>query len=224
MILKPKWLTKIEPGHWASKGLVGSWIFNEGGGDLVGDTSSNENNGTFVGNPQWVGGQDGLALDFDGAGDNIILTGMTASSQSYSLIMWVKATGTVTGQYLFDSESGRLLFAWAADAVTTLGFFDGSWKMFGENPRDGLWHQIVLILNDTTSEAICYVDAVQSGAIGDYSSNLSIGGAIRIGSRHSGTQEFNGQIGSVLFYDRALDGSEIRSLRRKPFQMFKRNL
>ncbi len=49
--------------------LVGWWRFDEGSGTIANDSSGNGNNGTFNGDPQWVVGYFGGALEFDGSDD-----------------------------------------------------------------------------------------------------------------------------------------------------------
>ena len=47
--------------------LVGYWNFDEGAGTVAVDSSGYGNDGTLNGDPQWVPGQLGSALDFDGS-------------------------------------------------------------------------------------------------------------------------------------------------------------
>ena len=49
--------------------LVGFWAFNEGTGDTVKDLSGKDNHGKAVGDPKWVKGKIGSALEFDGKDD-----------------------------------------------------------------------------------------------------------------------------------------------------------
>jgi len=51
--------------------LVGWWPFEEGQGSLALDASGHGNDATLMGDPEWVPGYDGLALDFDGQGDYV---------------------------------------------------------------------------------------------------------------------------------------------------------
>lgn len=51
---------EIDPGT-----IVGLWLFDEGNGDVVEDTSGNGNDGEVIG-PAWAAGKFGGALDFDG--------------------------------------------------------------------------------------------------------------------------------------------------------------
>jgi len=53
----------------ADPSLVGWWRLDEGSGTIAHDSSGNGNDGTFNGDPQWVAGHLGGALEFDGAGD-----------------------------------------------------------------------------------------------------------------------------------------------------------
>jgi hypothetical protein len=58
----------ILPGNVSAE-LVGHWKFDEGSGTIAYDSSGNGNDGTFNGDPQWVAGYFGTALEFDGSGD-----------------------------------------------------------------------------------------------------------------------------------------------------------
>ena len=55
----------------ASADLVAHWMLDEGSGTTAFDTSGNGNDGTFTGDPQWVAGYYGGALEFDSTDDNI---------------------------------------------------------------------------------------------------------------------------------------------------------
>jgi hypothetical protein len=53
-------------------GLIGYWPMDEGAGDTVEDISTNSNNGTIQGDPQWTDGKFGSALAFDGVDDYVL--------------------------------------------------------------------------------------------------------------------------------------------------------
>ena len=55
----------------ASADLVAHWKLDEGSGNTVYDSSTYGNDGTFKGEPQWVAGYYGGALEFDSTDDNI---------------------------------------------------------------------------------------------------------------------------------------------------------
>ena len=54
-----------------SQSVVGLWGFDEREGDLARDSSGRGNDGTLIGNPEWVEGKFGAALQFDGADDYV---------------------------------------------------------------------------------------------------------------------------------------------------------
>jgi len=63
----------------ADPNLIGWWKLDEGEGTRAVDWSGHGNHGELRGDPQWVNGYDGGALDFDGSGD-FIFTGKNASA------------------------------------------------------------------------------------------------------------------------------------------------
>ena len=68
----------------ASAELVGHWKFDEGSGTKAYDSSGNGNDGTFNGNPKWVAGHFGTAVEFDGSDDWI----ECGNDQSLDLTKW----------------------------------------------------------------------------------------------------------------------------------------
>jgi hypothetical protein len=72
--------------------LIGWWKFDEGYGTTAIDDSGHGNHGNFVGDPQWVAGYDGYALEFDGSGD-FLDCGADSSfeiSDAVSITAWIK--------------------------------------------------------------------------------------------------------------------------------------
>jgi hypothetical protein len=57
----------------ATAELVGHWRFDEGSGDAANDSSGNGNHGTLQGEPLWVTGKVGGALDFNGSSDHVTI-------------------------------------------------------------------------------------------------------------------------------------------------------
>ncbi|MDH4241912.1 MAG: hypothetical protein OEW48_20310, partial [Phycisphaerae bacterium] len=77
----------------ADPDLVGLWMLDEISGTIAYDSSGNGNNGTLIGDPQWVAGQIDGALDLDGAGD-WVNCGNGASltiNSAITMAVWVKA-------------------------------------------------------------------------------------------------------------------------------------
>jgi len=189
------------------EGLVGWWPFDEGTGRTAYDHSKYGNDGSLenMEEDDWVDGKVGKALDFDEVDDYIDLTGMTDAGTSFSLSLWVYSRdNTAPSKYLFDVETGRMLFSWAIDGTEKIGVFDGVWRVFGDSPSIDTWHHVVFVLNGTTSKMKMYLNGSQYGAELDYTPR-SIGGAVAIGSKYDGTSHwFDGIIDEVRIYNRAL--------------------
>jgi len=67
--------------------LVGWWTLDEGEGTIAVDWSGNGKHGAFQGDPLWVDGLDGGALEFDG--DDYVDTGNTQDLAKWTIACWV---------------------------------------------------------------------------------------------------------------------------------------
>jgi len=93
-----------------SKSIVGMWLFDEGEGKVAKDSSANKNDGKPIGNPKWVEGRFGKALDFNGSSDYVEV----ADSKSLDI------TGDITiVLWLYKRPAGR-------------GTLVGKWKQVGD--------------------------------------------------------------------------------------------
>ena len=71
--------------------VVGMWLFDEDGGDMAEDSSGKGNDGVFMGDPDWVDGKFGTALEFDGAGSYVdIANSESLNSESFTLSLWAQ--------------------------------------------------------------------------------------------------------------------------------------
>jgi hypothetical protein len=77
--------------------LLGWWKFDDGTGTTAVDSSGNGNNGTFVGDPEWVAGKFGSGLLFDGqGGERVSLGGLDVPSGAMTITAWFKANNLDT--------------------------------------------------------------------------------------------------------------------------------
>ncbi|MHC4540116.1 MAG: hypothetical protein ACYS74_10100, partial [Planctomycetota bacterium] len=76
----------------ADPSLVALWKFDDGSGTTAKDSSRNAHDGTLNGDPQWVAGQLGGALDFDGAGDFVEVphTPSLSITSQITIAAWTK--------------------------------------------------------------------------------------------------------------------------------------
>jgi len=99
--------------------IVAMWLFDEGSGKTVKDSSGNENNGTITGDSKWDTGKFGKALEFNGK-NTIVDCGVGASidfagQTNFSISVWAKT----------DSKSvASGMFIWKALGCST-------WAQYG---------------------------------------------------------------------------------------------
>ena len=91
----------------ASADLILHWPFNDGSGTTAVDASGNGRNGTLEGNPKWVAGKIGGALDFGGDGDRVVdengasyLNGLDAMT----ITVWIKSRVISTEAGFIEGE------------------------------------------------------------------------------------------------------------------------
>ena len=80
----------------ANEGVLGIWLFDEGNGEKINDSSGNGNDGKLLlaGKSKWVDGKFGKALEFDGDQAFVeVNTPTNTSREGHTISMWVKPAG-----------------------------------------------------------------------------------------------------------------------------------
>jgi hypothetical protein len=201
----------------ASADLVAHWKLDEGSGNTVYDSSTSGNDGTFEGNPQWVAGYYGGALEFDGTDDNIDCGNDDSLNitDEITLSAWINMAQrpVVDSWYTIQwKENAYSMYLYGADnTVTTLAA--DFWLDTGRadiwngpdidiSPND--WTHIAVTFNGTNFEF--YVNGEH-----DYTQNepatIEIS-AINFLFTENGSN-FEGLIDDVRIYNRALTQAEI---------------
>jgi hypothetical protein len=175
---------KIDP-----KSIVGIWLFDEGKGDNVKDSSGNGHDGTIIGRgSKWVDGKYGKALEFTGA--NHVDCGNAASldmkGQSITLAALVKTDGFPIGEWHAIAQKGKGPGSYQLHFNSIGGFLN--WNPVPNTPlqhevdlTDGKWHYIVAVFNDRASKSFLYLDGklaavgVEQARIGTNKDNLRLG-------------------------------------------------
>ena len=193
--------------------LVGWWKLDAGQGTTAVDWSGHDNHGIFVGAPQWVGGQDGDALEFDG---NSWLDFGTPDSlqvaQAITIACWINPAGlggdngfvALNGSYAFKASSDHLRF-------TTPGIMDHD--AFSAILQVGIWqHVAVTFQPEQNSGAIFYLNGLESERLDGSAVNAG-GGPFQIGN-NQWSQFYEGMIDDVRVYNTVLTAEEIQQAMR----------
>jgi hypothetical protein len=219
--IKPPLGAQILRGHDLASGLVGCWLFNEGGGTTLTDLSEKSFNGIITG-PTWAAGKLGPALTCTYV---TIPTGFYTTPSSKTFFMWVKTSvggaapwllmynGTTQELGLQLQSGGQVSFmVWLGGAKTATST---------QSVNDGVWHQVVGVYDAVAQTVSVYVDGIRSATTAapgvtafedDYLSFCGVGNGHGIGS-----SSFNGQIDNCMIYNRALNPIEILHLYTNPY-------
>ena len=221
---KPIRGTQLNRSHPLARGLVGCWIFNENGGNVVFDLC-NKNNGAFVNSPVWAAGRFGSAIDFDSTSNQYIELGDDISilePQRISVVAWIKAESNTTIHGITcatGNNYGYMLTLYTGKARFYI--YDGGWKIAeSSNLNNGQLYHLVGIFDGSIVQL--YVNGILQTTTAN-ATQIDYIGTIghHIGQYHTYVAyDFNGIIDNTSIYNRALSAAEIQQLYREPFCMF----
>ena len=204
----------------ASAELVGYWKFDEGSGTTAYDSSGNGLDGNLNGDPQWVEGQLGGALEFDGTDDYVSVPSSSSLQLTSALTIagWIKADSWDSGNDVDpiarkgDGNPNNYQLA-VVDGRATL-YLDGGEAdddgFEGNTPLNtGQWYHVAATWDGLTVRI--YVDGVIDNDPSDLHGD-PIGTDTRpfyIGGR-SGTDLLDGTLDDIRIYNRALTAEEVQ--------------
>ncbi|MBN2314774.1 MAG: hypothetical protein JXM79_12660 [Sedimentisphaerales bacterium] len=194
--------------------LVGWWRLDEGVGTTVYDSSGYGRDGTFQGDPEWIAGKTGSALEFDGNDHVEVPDGADINPESITMATWV-SFNDVSGRQDFISRSDDYAFSlggnpsdgkiWAV--ITT----DGDWlDVGGRSPIEvGRWYHVALTYDTETQLLTLYLDGEQDGQDSAPAGlEHRIGGPLTIGTYQA--RNLDGKLDEIKIWDEALPVEEIQ--------------
>ena len=203
--------------------LVGYWPFDETAGTAAPDASIYSHDGTLMNmdDSDWVTGNRGNALDFDGVNDYVTVDGVCAAMAGTDVTVsaWVKAPAVNPAtQFIISintsSGDNRLLCGTPA-GTATLSLGDTAWHDTTATVIDNTWHHIAYVLDDSADTVTVYVDGSEVSSFAS-SASIAASDVFSLGQEYDAgmaTSDFyNGLIDEVRIYDVALTAQEIQAL------------
>lgn len=227
-------------GHPQAFGLVGMWLFNEGGGLRV-RGEINPVVGTLT-DPLWQGGNPhlaGNALFFNGTTtEGVIPTHPQVNlTGPMSVAFWFYNTGAIAGRVVIrkgdiaTNNAGWVVSQSGTSNTVSFGRgFSSINVQRSFQPDNGVitagWHHVVMVHTGgiNASTLSCYIDGINaaitsttngSGTLGDDSAD-----DIALGKNAAGTTFFDGGLDHFRIYNRALNQPEAQALFVNPFADF----
>jgi hypothetical protein len=205
----------------AGADIVAWWKFNDGTGKTAFDSSGNEHNGILNGNPAWVAGKLGGALQFDGG--DYVMCGLvnidTAVTGGLTVCAWInkpaggdmkmcsnrQVNSAPGGGFTCTIYNDRMEID-ATNATTRILYRDTQ----GTTVPAGTWVHLTWIYNNETNTYQEYHDGVLV-ATQAVTTSIGISSAeFRIGSDSPTLgHDFNGMIDDLRIYNHALSIEEI---------------
>ena len=209
-----------------SQSVVGLWGFDEGEGDLAKDSSGRGNDGTLIGNPEWVEGKFGAALQFDGADDYVDCgNARTLQIPKGTMMAWMKVhtdkDSGLSAVTLPFGDSRRWeppfrslgLGAVQGEPVFWIAINAENKEFLSGRLRLHQWHHIAITYDGVMRRG--YIDGeevfgyVFRGEI-EYSGAPSC--VIGTRGKESPGEFFNGVIDEVAIFNEALTNNQIRAV------------
>jgi len=198
--------------------LVGWWKLDEDMGTTAVDWSSYGNHGTFEGDPQWVPGYDGAALEFDG--DDYVDTGNTEDLANWTIACWVmspeapsggasSASGPVHREKNYQFNWNHQNDTYLGAAAVRVGGADGAWHAAKYMPLSAnTWYHLAATYDGTVLNAYRDGVLITSNPAPSGPPDAETG-TLKIGRHATASQFFTGTVDNVRVYDKALTVDEI---------------
>jgi hypothetical protein len=199
--------------------LMGWWTFEEAAGATAVDWSGHGNHGALIGNPQWVPGFDGGALQF--TGEDYVDTGYTENLATWTIACWVKspqmpAGGAASGplhreqNFQFNWNHGNEIYRGAAATNVADTWYAASYMPLQANR----WYHLAAtydgsVFNAYRDGVLVTSNSAPSGVPNAESNSLKI-------ARHAASAGnfFTGTVDEARVYNRALTAEEIQQVMR----------
>ena len=214
-ILVSSGYAEIEP-----ETIIGLWMFDEGEGDVAGDSSENGLDGQIMNDANWVDGKFGDALELDGINDYVDLgTDERLKPQRLTIMAWFNTRKLNGYGHIFQTGNDWDDIAGIVFRVHQDGYFQAavtqgpgntaSW-VNGPGLSAETWYHAALTFDGTT--IILYIDGVEvartAGAEVFYDQWPA-----RIGSHsHAVSSLFDGFIDEVAYFSEALEEKDVLAI------------
>jgi len=204
-----------------NEGLIGHWKLDEGSGTTAADSSGSGYHGTCENDPQWVPGQSGSSLNFNGEDSYVDLGDIAefefSETEDFSIALWLRASSTKLGNIF--GRMTRYYWTWAlfvTDDFGSLGFGlrrDGPDKTLDFYRIDpGVWYHVAVVVGAQNGNIRFYVNGEEQA---DKAITRTVGQLLelttpfKIGGDY---QYFDGTVDDVRVYNRKLTPSDIQAL------------
>jgi hypothetical protein len=203
--------------------LVGWWKMDDEGGSMALDWSGFGHNGSLVGDPNWVDGYVGGAIELDGFDDCVDVGNPDRLNLTteVTLAAWIKPNTAANSADQSFVTKGNNSYGLRQSNTNTLQFRLNETTVASSpvtSAFNGQWHHLAGTFNG--SQLLLYVDGALQATTGFAGAVPTSVYAVNIGREAVGNRFlYNGAIDEVRIYNRALTEDEIiLAMRGDPLQ------
>ena len=221
MFLSQMSLAKVK-----SESMVAVWLFDEGKGNVVADSTGNGHDGKIEKGAKWVNGRFGKALEFDGTDDWVSIPHAKnlgfAAGKSFSITVHFKGSkvgGSLFGKGYEDKSQALpwfLLWNDGSSSKVTLFLRDEAGASFRADGTsaiaDDKWHFIAAVADASKGKSSIWIDGKRE-AEADFNKNSGYGtneGVVAIGRHYD--RYTKGIIDDVGLFNVALTADDIKTI------------
>ncbi|MHC4584512.1 MAG: LamG domain-containing protein [Planctomycetota bacterium] len=198
--------------------LVGWWKLDDDGSGFVTDSSGYGHHGTLIGDPLWVAGYDGDALEFDNAGDFVRIDGYKGimGTNPFTITAWIK-TATNSEMLSWGDPGGGERVEFRISSGRLRCDTGGGNVQADTNILDNEWHHVALTIQEnatiSSGDVTLYLDGQDDTRTSEDTTafNINSNFDVQIGQMYdlSSSRWFIGLIDDVRIYSKALTPEEI---------------
>lgn len=204
---------------------VGIWLFDDGGGNTADDSSGNKLHAELNGDPEWVEGRFGGALEFDGAGDYVRTPDHASPRDAITVIAVVKSAAAAwnTSGAIVGKRSVYILHPNAGGTVVAFPVCNGgcwnqpnSWNTGQIAAGDiTVWRSYIGTFDSATGDWRLYIDGkveselnLNAAQLVEHTESMTIGFDDCCG----GGRFLNGSIDEVAVFGYAMSADEVAQI------------
>ena len=215
-------ITSLSIANPAEDGLVAYWSFDEGSGKKAADVTGNRHDGEFEGDPKWVAGKFGTALEFDGEDDHVTVADDDALdlTDETTWMAWFSPNDVLTSRRLMSKNDSIFVMFDFGNSKDSVDFLVKPDNNFAESKTTdweiGEWYHFAGTFDGKTLRV--YINGKLEG---EGANNMPIPPSdldLWIGGDDYGrpTDHFPGKIDEVRLYDKALSEADIQKVMDTP--------
>jgi len=200
-------------------GQIGRWKFTETSGTAAKD-SSGGHDGKLINAPKWTRRLKEGALRFSGRRPQCVYLGniLQGNYTGITIACWVKHSRstwqTIVERGVWNRPDGIGLCMDNNGFNVSFGHYGLGYVRSKADVQDDRWHQVTGTMSQSGAQYIyrIYVDGKLDNSATNSVGLPATSGAWTIGARSNGAWPYEGLIGDVRIFDRALTSSQVRKL------------